>query len=119
MQIEKGFADNWLRPTGAQARLMCQVAGHKSFVWNPALNPQFAPNPKLMAATCLWTEKVIGLPTIAAVVVDVGEAVGGDGVGFGTVPATSECRPRLRRRIRQIPATDSDPRETGGPSRNS
>ena len=38
MQIEKGFTDNWLQPTGAQERLMRQFAGHKRFVWNRALS---------------------------------------------------------------------------------
>jgi putative transposase len=38
MQIEKGFTDNWLQPTGAQERLMRQYAGHKRFVWNRALS---------------------------------------------------------------------------------
>ena len=38
MQIEKGFTDNWLRPTGAQERLMLEYAGCKRFVWNRALS---------------------------------------------------------------------------------
>jgi len=38
MQIEKGFTDNWLQPTGAQERLMRQYAGCKRFVWNRALS---------------------------------------------------------------------------------
>jgi putative transposase len=38
MQIEKGFTDNWLQPTGAQERLMRQFAGHKRYVWNRALS---------------------------------------------------------------------------------
>ncbi len=37
MQIEKGFADNWLQPTGAQEKLMRQYAGCQRFVWNRAL----------------------------------------------------------------------------------
>jgi len=37
MQIEQGFTDNWLQPTGAQESLMRQFAGHKRFVWNRAL----------------------------------------------------------------------------------
>src|ERR1700730_15061958 len=32
MQIEKGFTDNWLQPTGAQERLMRQYAGCKRLV---------------------------------------------------------------------------------------
>jgi putative transposase len=38
VQIEKGFTDNWLQPTGAQERLVRQFAGHKRFVWNRALS---------------------------------------------------------------------------------
>ena len=38
MQIEKGFTDNWLQPTGAQERSMRQYAGCKRFVWNRALS---------------------------------------------------------------------------------
>jgi hypothetical protein len=38
MQIEKGFTDNWLQPTGAQENLMRQYAGSKWFVWNRALS---------------------------------------------------------------------------------
>jgi hypothetical protein len=38
MQIEKGFTDNWLQPTGAQENLMRQYAGCKRFVWNRALS---------------------------------------------------------------------------------
>ncbi len=38
MQIEKGFTDNWLQPTGAQEALLRQFAGHKRFVWNRALS---------------------------------------------------------------------------------
>jgi len=38
MQIEKGFTDNWLQPTGAQEAQMRQFAGHKRFVWNRALS---------------------------------------------------------------------------------
>ena len=38
MQIDKGFTDNWLQPTGAQERLMPQHAGCKRFVWNRALS---------------------------------------------------------------------------------
>jgi putative transposase len=38
MQIEKGFTDNWLLPTGAQKNLMRQYAGSKRFVWNRALS---------------------------------------------------------------------------------
>src|SRR4029077_3811264 len=38
MQIDKGFTDNWLQPTGAQERLMRQHAGCKRFVWNRALS---------------------------------------------------------------------------------
>lgn len=38
MQIEKGFTDNWLQPTGTQESLMRQFAGHKRFVWNRALS---------------------------------------------------------------------------------
>src|SRR5271165_192980 len=38
MQIEKGFTDNWLQPTGAQELLMRQYAGCKRFVWNRALS---------------------------------------------------------------------------------
>jgi putative transposase len=38
MQIDKGFTDNWLQPTGAQERLMRQYAGCKRFVWNRALS---------------------------------------------------------------------------------
>jgi putative transposase len=37
MQIEKGFTDNWLQPTGAQERLMRQYAGCKRFFRNRAL----------------------------------------------------------------------------------
>jgi putative transposase len=38
MQIEKGFTDNWLLPTGEQESLMRQYAGCKRFVWNRALS---------------------------------------------------------------------------------
>ena len=38
MQVEKGFTDNWLQPTGTQERLMRQYAGCKRFVWNRALS---------------------------------------------------------------------------------
>ena len=38
MQIEKGFTDNWLQPTGAQEKLMRQYAGCQRFVWNRALS---------------------------------------------------------------------------------
>jgi putative transposase len=38
VQIEKGFTDNWLQPTGAQEKLMRQYAGAKRFVWNRALS---------------------------------------------------------------------------------
>lgn len=43
MQIEKGFTDNWLQPTGAQENLMRQYAGCKRFVWNRALSIEQAP----------------------------------------------------------------------------
>ena len=42
MQIDKGFTDNWLQPTGAQERLMRQYAGCKRFVWNRALSMEQA-----------------------------------------------------------------------------
>ena len=38
MLIEKGFTDKWLRPTGAQERLLRQYAGCKRLVWNRALS---------------------------------------------------------------------------------
>jgi hypothetical protein len=38
MQIEKGFTDNWLPPTGVQENPMRQYAGCKWFVWNRALS---------------------------------------------------------------------------------
>jgi len=37
MQIEKGFTDNWLQPTGAQEKRMRQYAGCQRFAWNRAL----------------------------------------------------------------------------------
>jgi len=43
MQIEKGFTDNWLQPTGAQENLVRQYAGCKRFVWNRALSIEQAP----------------------------------------------------------------------------
>jgi hypothetical protein len=43
VQIEKGFTDNWLQPTGAQENLMRQYAGCKRFVWNRALSIEQAP----------------------------------------------------------------------------
>jgi hypothetical protein len=42
MQIEKGFRDNWLQPTGAQEALLRQFSGHKRFVWNRALSMEQA-----------------------------------------------------------------------------
>jgi len=42
MQIEKGFTDNRLQPTGAQENLMRQYAGCKQFVWNRALSIRLA-----------------------------------------------------------------------------
>jgi hypothetical protein len=42
MQIDKGFTDNWLQPTGAQERLMRQYAGCKRLVWNRALSMEQA-----------------------------------------------------------------------------
>jgi len=38
MQVERGFTDNWLQPTGEQENLMRQYAGCKRFVWNRALS---------------------------------------------------------------------------------
>jgi putative transposase len=35
---EQGYAENWLQPTGEQARMLRQVAGQKRFVWNRALS---------------------------------------------------------------------------------
>jgi hypothetical protein len=43
MQIEKGFTDNWLQPTGAQENQMRQYASCKRFVWNRALSIEQAP----------------------------------------------------------------------------
>jgi len=43
MQIEKGFTDNWLQPTGAQENPVRQYAGCEWFVWNRALSIEQAP----------------------------------------------------------------------------
>jgi len=43
MQIQEGFTDHWLQPTGAEENLMRQYAGCKRFVWNRALSSPAEP----------------------------------------------------------------------------
>src|SRR5271166_6407779 len=59
MQIEKGFTDNWLQPTGAQERLLRQYAGCKRFVWNRALSieqARYSRGEKMVGCTQMMRE---------------------------------------------------------------